>query len=101
VPQPPFEKWTQDDFWSFAAFFGRLDTKFGATEAHIVLKDKLELLNPKRRSRSLRSTSTEAKRQKPGRGHSRETRSLDHFGKEPVFARASSIECGSTTCIVG
>jgi Protein of unknown function (DUF1553)/Protein of unknown function (DUF1549) len=43
----PWEKWTQDDFWSFAAFFGRMDTKFGPMEEQVLLKDKLELIHPK------------------------------------------------------
>jgi hypothetical protein len=43
----PWEKWTQDDFYGFAAFFGRVALKFGVDDAHVVLKDKLELAHPK------------------------------------------------------
>lgn len=42
----PFEKWTQDDFWGFAAFFGRIKGKSGTNQFQVALKDKLELQHP-------------------------------------------------------
>ena len=42
----PFEKWTQDDFWGFAAFFGRAEFKFTSLDASLILKDRSEVINP-------------------------------------------------------
>lgn len=42
----PFEKWTQDDFWGFAAFFGRTEFKFTPLSATLVLKDKSTIVHP-------------------------------------------------------
>lgn len=43
----PWEKWTQDDFWSFAAFFARMAVKdtYGGDESEVYLKDRGEVLN--------------------------------------------------------
>ena len=51
----PFEKWTQDDFYGFAAFFARLDTKFvhSGSESNVYLKDEGEVMHPKTRQRVL------------------------------------------------
>jgi len=45
----PWEKWTQDDFWGFAAFFGRMGVKdtYQNDESQIHLKLKGEVLHPK------------------------------------------------------
>jgi hypothetical protein len=45
----PFEKWTQDDFYGFAAFFSRLDTKFvhAGSESNVYLKDEGVVIHPK------------------------------------------------------
>ncbi len=45
----PWEKWTQDDFWSFAAFFSRMGVKdtYGGDESEIFLKDSGEVIHPK------------------------------------------------------
>jgi hypothetical protein len=42
----PFEKWTQDDFWGFAAFFTRIKEKAGSNQALVSLRDKVELQHP-------------------------------------------------------
>jgi hypothetical protein len=49
----PFEKWTQDDFYGFAAFFARLDTKFvnAGSESNVYLKDEGEVIHPKTKRR--------------------------------------------------
>ena len=45
----PWEKWTQDDFWGFAAFFGRMGVKdtYENDESQISLKVKGEVIHPK------------------------------------------------------
>lgn len=45
----PWEKWTQDDFWGFAAFFGRMGVKdtYENDESQILLKVKGEVIHPK------------------------------------------------------
>ena len=45
----PWEKWTQDDFWGFAAFFARMDSKdsYAGDESQIILKDRGEVIHPK------------------------------------------------------
>jgi hypothetical protein len=45
----PWEKWTQDDFWGFAAFFGRMGVKdtYENDESQILLKIKGEVIHPK------------------------------------------------------
>ncbi|HUQ95918.1 MAG TPA: DUF1549 and DUF1553 domain-containing protein, partial [Bryobacteraceae bacterium] len=45
----PWEKWTQDDFWGFASFFGRMDVKdtYKGDESQILLKDRGEVIHPK------------------------------------------------------
>jgi hypothetical protein len=45
----PWEKWTQDDFWGFAAFFARLGVKdtYQNDESQIHLKLKGEAINPR------------------------------------------------------
>ena len=51
----PWEKWTQDDFYGFAAFFARLDTKFvhAGSESNVYLKDAGEVIHPKTKQRVL------------------------------------------------
>jgi len=46
----PWEKWTQDDFWGFAAFFARMGVKndtYQGDESQIHLKLKGEVINPR------------------------------------------------------
>ena len=45
----PWEKWTQDDFWGFASFFGRMGVKdtYENDESQILLKIKGEVIHPK------------------------------------------------------
>ena len=45
----PWEKWTQDDFWGLAAFFGRMGVKdtYQGDESQILLKDRGEVIHPK------------------------------------------------------
>jgi hypothetical protein len=45
----PWEKWTQDDFYGFAAFFPRLATKFvnAGSESNVYLRDSGEVIHPK------------------------------------------------------
>lgn len=45
----PWEKWTQDDFWGFAAFFARLGVKdtYQNDESQIHLKLQGEVIHPK------------------------------------------------------
>ena len=45
----PWEKWTQDDFWGFAAFFARMGVKdtYQNDESQIHLKLKGEVIHPK------------------------------------------------------
>lgn len=45
----PWEKWTQDDFWGFAGFFGRMGVKdtYENDESQILLKIKGEVIHPK------------------------------------------------------
>jgi hypothetical protein len=47
----PWEKWTQDDFWGFAAFFGRMGIKdtYQNDESQVLLKARGEVLHPKTR----------------------------------------------------
>jgi hypothetical protein len=49
----PWEKWTQDDFYGFAAFFSRLGTKFvnAGSESNVYLRDWGEVIHPKTRRR--------------------------------------------------
>jgi hypothetical protein len=45
----PWEKWTQEDFWGFAAFFGRMGVKdtYENDESEITLKPVGEVISPK------------------------------------------------------
>ena len=45
----PWERWSQDDFWGFAAFFGRMGVKdtYGGDQTQIILKDRGEVLHPR------------------------------------------------------
>jgi hypothetical protein len=45
----PWEKWTQDDFYGFAAFFPRLATKFvnAGSESNVYLRDSGEVIHPR------------------------------------------------------
>jgi hypothetical protein len=45
----PWEKWTQDDFWGFAAFFGRMGIKdtYENDESQVLLKLTGEVIHPK------------------------------------------------------
>jgi hypothetical protein len=45
----PWEKWTQDDFWGFAAFFGRMGIKdtYENDESQVLLKLSGEVIHPK------------------------------------------------------
>jgi hypothetical protein len=45
----PWEKWTQDDFWGFASFFGRMGIKdtYENDESQVLLKVKGEVIHPK------------------------------------------------------
>jgi hypothetical protein len=45
----PWEKWTQDDFWGFAAFFGRMGVKdtYENDESQVLLKLQGEVIHPK------------------------------------------------------
>jgi hypothetical protein len=45
----PWEKWTQEDFWGFAAFFGRMGVKdtYENDESEITLKPAGEVISPK------------------------------------------------------
>jgi len=45
----PWEKWTQDDFWGFAAFFGRMGIKdtYENDESQVLLKLQGEVIHPK------------------------------------------------------
>lgn len=45
----PWEKWTQDDFWGFAAFFSRMGVKdtYGGDQSQITLRDKGEVIHPR------------------------------------------------------
>jgi hypothetical protein len=49
----PWEKWTQDDFYGFAAFFSRLATKFvnAGSESNVYLRDTGEVVHPKTKQR--------------------------------------------------
>jgi len=49
----PWEKWTQDDFYGFAAFFARLGTKFvnAGSESNVYLRDTGEVIHPKTKKR--------------------------------------------------
>jgi hypothetical protein len=51
----PFEKWTQNDFWGFAAFFARMGVKdtYQNDESQIHLKLKGEVINPKTKKPAL------------------------------------------------
>jgi hypothetical protein len=51
----PWEKWTQDDFYGFAAFFSRLGTKFvnAGSESNVYLRDTGEVIHPKTKQRVL------------------------------------------------
>lgn len=45
----PWEKWTQDDFWGFAAFFARMGVKdtYGGDQSQITLRDRGEVIHPR------------------------------------------------------
>ena len=45
----PWEKWTQDDFWGFAAFFGRMGIKdtYENDESQVLMKLQGEVIHPK------------------------------------------------------
>ncbi|MBI1790104.1 MAG: DUF1553 domain-containing protein [Acidobacteria bacterium] len=45
----PWEKWTQDDFWGFSAFFARMGVKdtYQGDESQILLKDAGEVIHPR------------------------------------------------------
>ena len=45
----PWEKWTQEDFWGFAAFFGRMGIKdtYENDESEVTLKPSGEVMSPK------------------------------------------------------
>ena len=45
----PWERWKQDDFWGFAAFFARMAEKdtYGGDETEVFLKDHGEVVHPK------------------------------------------------------
>jgi Protein of unknown function (DUF1549)/Protein of unknown function (DUF1553) len=49
----PWEKWTQEDFWGFAAFFGRMGVKdtYENDESEITLKPAGEVISPKTKQR--------------------------------------------------
>jgi hypothetical protein len=49
----PWEKWTQEDFWGFAAFFGRMGIKdtYENDESEVTLKPKGEVISPKTKQR--------------------------------------------------
>jgi hypothetical protein len=49
----PWEKWTQEDFWGFAAFFGRMGVKdtYENDESEITLKPAGEVISPKTKKR--------------------------------------------------
>jgi len=49
----PWEKWTQEDFWGFAAFFGRMGVKdtYENDESEITLKPAGEVVSPKTKKR--------------------------------------------------
>jgi hypothetical protein len=49
----PWEKWTQDDFYGFAAFFPRLATKFvnAGSESNVYLRDTGEVIHPRSKKR--------------------------------------------------
>lgn len=49
----PWEKWTQEDFWGFAAFFGRMGVKdtYQNDESEITLKPAGEVISPKTKKR--------------------------------------------------
>jgi Protein of unknown function (DUF1549)/Protein of unknown function (DUF1553) len=50
----PWEKWTQEDFWGFAAFFGRMGVKdtYQNDESEITMKPAGEVISPKTKKRS-------------------------------------------------
>ena len=49
----PWERWTQEDFWGFAAFFGRMGVKdtYENDESEITLKPAGEVISPKTKKR--------------------------------------------------
>ena len=49
----PWEKWTQEDFWGFAAFFGRMGIKdtYENDESEVTLKPAGEVISPKTKKR--------------------------------------------------
>ncbi|HVP48735.1 MAG TPA: DUF1549 and DUF1553 domain-containing protein [Bryobacteraceae bacterium] len=49
----PWEKWTQEDFWGFAAFFGRMGIKdtYENDESEVTLKPAGEVISPKTKQR--------------------------------------------------
>jgi hypothetical protein len=58
----PWEKWTQEDFWGFAAFFGRMGVKdtYENDESQVLLKLQGEVdVIPRPKNRPRRSISTD------------------------------------------
>lgn len=65
----PWEKWTQDDFYGFAAFFSRLATKFvnAGSESNVYLRDTGEVIDPRTKKRvEARRLKGDIEHEKPG-----------------------------------
>ena len=85
----PWEKWTQDDFWGFAAFFGRMGVKdtYENDESQILLKAKGEVHHPKtKKPVAAQYLDGPIGKERPGRGYSREARRLDHRAGESLVS---------------
>jgi len=86
----PFEKWTQDDFYGFAAFFSRLDTKFvhAGSESNVYLKDEGLVTHPKtKQAVSPKYLDGPVTHEAPGDDIRRELAQWVTSPRNPFFAR--------------
>ncbi len=94
----PWEKWTQEDFWGFAAFFGRMGVKdtYQNDESEITMKPEGVVISPKTKKAVEAKVPRRPERERAaGRGYPREARPLDRVtaitpGSPAPWSTASS-----------
>lgn len=86
----PWEKWTQDDFYGFAAFFPRLATKFvnAGSESNVYLRDSGEVIHPRTKKKvEPRYLAGDIEREKPGEDVRVKLAAWITSPRNPFFAR--------------
>jgi hypothetical protein len=89
----PWEKWTQDDFYGFAGFFARLDTKFvhAGSESNVYLKDSGAVTHPKTKQVVVpKYLDGPAEAEQPGQDIRQALAKWVTSPKNPFFARTIS-----------